>query len=423
MNEWEVQMVNDALMNDPRQERVRADAAVTMGADVDTDAVRDETARRQRENSDNTPLSESEANQPFYINVQEDPKIRTTRKLGGNFSAPEGQQNLASEQFSKLQKQNTEMQNKTPGWWDYMKQTSGGKAGAIARIADNAVRDLGARVSRAAAGGSGGQYGNANAQGANDAFGMESYGQMQQDFIKKDQALAESEAKIGQEINSMIDKLPIEDYQNMQALNNQLATLREAGRISAETQKEIIKATIDGDIQRLHEINDEVTFLEAGKGAMLTNPLGTIQTGQTLVIELIKALKGLSDGGFTGQGGKYEPKGIVHGGEYVIPKEDVDQQTGKPKREFMLKMLKGYAKGGYVGGRKTSQDKLNDLNNWSRLEKKRIAEQTARHKQHQKEVYAKSWTLLTDDELDDLEKNNPKKYDKIMKEYQNRQAG
>ncbi len=36
-------------------------------------------------------------------------------------------------------------------------------------------------------------------------------------------------------------------------------------------------------------------------------------------------------GGFTGQGGKYEPAGIVHKGEYVLPKEQVNQSTGLPK--------------------------------------------------------------------------------------------
>lgn len=38
-----------------------------------------------------------------------------------------------------------------------------------------------------------------------------------------------------------------------------------------------------------------------------------------------------STGGFTGRGGKYEPAGIVHKGEYVVPKEYVDQSTGLPK--------------------------------------------------------------------------------------------
>lgn len=36
-------------------------------------------------------------------------------------------------------------------------------------------------------------------------------------------------------------------------------------------------------------------------------------------------------GGFTGRGGKYEMAGIVHKGEYVLPKELVNQTTGLPK--------------------------------------------------------------------------------------------
>lgn len=44
-------------------------------------------------------------------------------------------------------------------------------------------------------------------------------------------------------------------------------------------------------------------------------------------------------GGFTGRGGKYEPKGMVHGGEYVFPKTDVNQSTGTPKPEAMMKFM------------------------------------------------------------------------------------
>lgn len=39
---------------------------------------------------------------------------------------------------------------------------------------------------------------------------------------------------------------------------------------------------------------------------------------------------GWADGGYTGQGGKYQPAGVVHKGEYVLPKEVVNQQTGMP---------------------------------------------------------------------------------------------
>lgn len=38
-----------------------------------------------------------------------------------------------------------------------------------------------------------------------------------------------------------------------------------------------------------------------------------------------------ADGGFTGRGGKYDEAGIVHKGEYVLPKEMVNQATGLPK--------------------------------------------------------------------------------------------
>jgi hypothetical protein len=47
----------------------------------------------------------------------------------------------------------------------------------------------------------------------------------------------------------------------------------------------------------------------------------------------------MDTGGFTGEGGKYEPAGIVHRGEYVIPKEGVDQKTKLPKPEYMKKLL------------------------------------------------------------------------------------
>ncbi|MNE08854.1 Lambda phage tail tape-measure protein [compost metagenome] len=54
-----------------------------------------------------------------------------------------------------------------------------------------------------------------------------------------------------------------------------------------------------------------------------------------------------SDGGYTGPGGKYEPAGIVHGGEFVLRKEVVSQ----PGMLDWLKTLNasGYADGGLVG--------------------------------------------------------------------------
>jgi hypothetical protein len=58
-------------------------------------------------------------------------------------------------------------------------------------------------------------------------------------------------------------------------------------------------------------------------------------------------------GGFTGPGGKYDPAGIVHKGEYVIPKQYVNQSTGMPDPSFLAQMQSGmrnYFMGGFVGG-------------------------------------------------------------------------
>lgn len=46
---------------------------------------------------------------------------------------------------------------------------------------------------------------------------------------------------------------------------------------------------------------------------------------------------GYSKGGFTGRGGKYEPAGIVHRGEVVVPQEGVDQSSGTIKPEWFAR--------------------------------------------------------------------------------------
>lgn len=68
--------------------------------------------------------------------------------------------------------------------------------------------------------------------------------------------------------------------------------------------------------------------------------LGSTAAGYT-------AQYGFSDGGWTGPGGKMEPKGVVHGDEVVIRKEVVNKPGMK---EYLINLNKrGYADGGYVG--------------------------------------------------------------------------
>lgn len=53
-------------------------------------------------------------------------------------------------------------------------------------------------------------------------------------------------------------------------------------------------------------------------------------------------------GGYTGDGGKYQPKGIVHGGEFVFTKE-ATKSIGVDTLYAMMRGANGYADGGYVG--------------------------------------------------------------------------
>lgn len=58
---------------------------------------------------------------------------------------------------------------------------------------------------------------------------------------------------------------------------------------------------------------------------------------------------GFAEGGYTGEGSKYQPAGIVHAGEFVMSQ----QATKRIGVGTLNRMLKGYAAGGYVGATPT----------------------------------------------------------------------
>lgn len=69
-------------------------------------------------------------------------------------------------------------------------------------------------------------------------------------------------------------------------------------------------------------------------GGTTSASIQTYQRGDGKVERVI--VPNFATGGFTGQGGKYETAGIVHKGEYVLPKELVNQSTGQPDFERIL---------------------------------------------------------------------------------------
>ena len=68
--------------------------------------------------------------------------------------------------------------------------------------------------------------------------------------------------------------------------------------------------------------------------------------GLSLQAKLIKG--NYQKGGYTGSGAADEVAGIVHKGEYVVPKYLVNQSTGLPYADALGRIMRGYQGGGYV---------------------------------------------------------------------------
>jgi len=87
-------------------------------------------------------------------------------------------------------------------------------------------------------------------------------------------------------------------------------------------------------------ISETMAAMDAGKMSGAGGGLG--------IVGSLLGMIGLFDsGGYTGSGAKYEPAGIVHKGEYVMPKNVVDN-VGVGYFESIHKKYGGYAAGGYV---------------------------------------------------------------------------
>lgn len=100
------------------------------------------------------------------------------------------------------------------------------------------------------------------------------------------------------------------------------------------------------------------TQARAAVSGLFGNILGAVGLGTTSIAgaslgsEFVRdvglnaaGLVGMSSGGYTGDGGKYEPAGIVHRGEYVI-----NAASTRKLGLGYLNSLNGYANGGLVGG-------------------------------------------------------------------------
>jgi len=94
-------------------------------------------------------------------------------------------------------------------------------------------------------------------------------------------------------------------------------------------------------------------FSGTSASGSLAGSNGSSYTSSLPVIDLMPKWDGglipqYAIGGYTGDGGKYEPKGVVHGGEYVIPQWMV-QKSPDLIGSLESTRKRGYADGGLVG--------------------------------------------------------------------------
>jgi TP901 family phage tail tape measure protein len=113
--------------------------------------------------------------------------------------------------------------------------------------------------------------------------------------------------------------------------------------------------------------SDRTLYARAGQLTAYNNALNSLQNQLANVRN--RLAKGFAQGGFTGRGGKYEPAGIVHRGEYVVPKQFVNQSTGMPDPAFLAQLQNGmrsFAGGGFVGGGTSDAPMMVELSPYDR---------------------------------------------------------
>lgn len=116
------------------------------------------------------------------------------------------------------------------------------------------------------------------------------------------------------------------------------------GKITWKEWGEIAVNALNKVADKLQEMLLNQLFSPTGGGGGLFGML----FGGGSSFNLATATPGLfAKGGYTGDGGKNQPAGVVHKGEYVFPQEAVDR-IGVRNLEMLSR---GYANGGYVSGR------------------------------------------------------------------------
>jgi hypothetical protein len=177
--------------------------------------------------------------------------------------------------------------------------------------------------------------------------------QAKQAGINVDEQLAGSGETLRSAIAAQADAVvnlnaQIEIVRQRQELWRDITNQLVDGFVGAIARGEDFKQTLANIAQQLAKLLIQAALFGDG-------PFGNLfgSPGQGLLSGLFY------NGGYTGSGGKYEPAGIVHRGEYVFD-QDAVRRIGVSNLEAMRKGLgKGFANGGAVGGAPSFSPNMN----------------------------------------------------------------
>ena len=130
-------------------------------------------------------------------------------------------------------------------------------------------------------------------------------------------------------------------------MTSAINTFVETGKLSFEdfatsVIKDIIKIQLQSQASQIFSQIASIVggAIGGGLGGATASGIGTTAGGAGAV-----AFPVYANGGYTGQGGKYDPAGVVHKGEYVL-NASATRRLGVGNLD---RLNKGYAEGGYVG--------------------------------------------------------------------------
>ena len=139
------------------------------------------------------------------------------------------------------------------------------------------------------------------------------------------------------------------------------------GEIAINLQKELAGISANAALNPANAVTG------GAAGVTQASILSGIAIARAAISTATVLATGFAEGGFTGKGGKYEPAGIVHKGEYVVPQHIVSNpafaghikslENARVMKQGRPALSKGYVDGGFVKDRIKSGMDSNNISN------------------------------------------------------------